>query len=222
VTHSDLQPAEGRKDHDLGFERLVFFSDAVFAIGITLLVLDLKLQVGPHGEILLGRLIPKLLGFVISFSVTALFWLAHHRLFKTLRAESAALRGVNLVFLASVVFLAFPSSLITEYVAQPWAVIVYALSVAVTGLLMAVLVLVARRPALMSDGETQGGTVQFLARSLSVPVVFISTCFVAPQQPLLAMLLWMLLPAVRRGMEVVGARIGRDMDQKAAASAPVS
>jgi uncharacterized membrane protein len=130
------------KIHDLGFERLVFFSDAVFAIAITLLVLDLKLQTGPQGQILFDRLVPKLIGFVISFSVTAFYWLAHHRLFKTLRAEDPWLRAVNLVFLACVVFLAFPSSVVSEYVAVPWAVIFYALSVATTGLMLAALVLV--------------------------------------------------------------------------------
>ena len=205
--------------HDLGFERLVFFSDAVFAIAITLLVLDLRLQTGPHGQILIDRLVPKLVGFVISFSVTAFYWLAHHRLFKTLRAEDPWLRAINLVFLGCVVFLAFPSSVVSEYVAVPWAVIFYALSVATTGLMLAALVLVARRPKLMRAQETKGGTLRLFLRALGAPMVFISTCFIAPLYPLPAMLIWMVLPFVNRGLEWIGAQLGLKQDRAALAPA---
>jgi uncharacterized membrane protein len=201
------------KIHDLGFERLVFFSDAVFAIAITLLVLDLKLQTGPQGQILFDRLVPKLIGFVISFSVTAFYWLAHHRLFKTLRAEDPWLRAVNLVFLACVVFLAFPSSVVSEYVAVPWAVIFYALSVATTGLMLAALVLVSRRPTLMMPGETKGGTLRLFLRSLGTPMVFIITGFIAPRYPLQAMLCWMTVPLAIRGMGWIGIKAGHRLDR---------
>ena len=201
--------------HDLGFERLVFFSDAVFAIGITLLVLDLKLQTGPHGEILWDRLVPKLMGFVVSFAVTSFYWLAHHRLFKTLKAESAGLRGINLVFLASVVFLAFPTSVVSEHTAEPWAVIFYAASVATTGLLLAALVLVARRAPLMRAGETRERTFGLVLRALGAPVVFIGSCFVAPSDPLLAMLLWMTVPVSIRVLGWLGTQIGRRIDARA-------
>lgn len=197
---------------DLGFERLVFFSDAVFAIAITLLVLDLKLQTDPQGHILYDRLVPKLIGFVISFSVTALYWLAHHRLFKTLHTEDPRLRVVNLAFLASIVFLAFPSSVVSEYVAVPWAVTFYALSVAATGLLLASLVLVARRRSLMRPEETTGGTLRLLLRALGAPIVFIGSCFIARQYPLQAMLSWMVLPVVIRVLEWTGTQLGRRID----------
>ena len=205
---------------NLGFERLVFFSDAIFAIAITILVLDLKLQVGPHGEILLGKLIPKLIGFVVSFSVTGLYWLAHHRLFKTLQAESATLRVVNLFFLASVVFLAFPTSVISEYVATPWAVIFYALSVSSTGLLMALLVLVARRPEMMRPEETRGGTWILFLRALGPPLVFSGSCLWVEQDPTVAMLLWMTLPVVIRLLHSAGSRIGKQVDRRAVSSRP--
>ena len=207
-------------DKDLGFERLVFFSDAIFAIAITILVLDLKLQVGPHGEILFDKLISKLTGFVVSFSVTGLYWLAHHRLFKTLKAESPTLRVVNLIFLAGVVFLAFPTSVISERVATPWAVIFYALSVAATGLMLCVLIPVARRPALMRTGETRGGTLQLCLRALAPPLVFTGTCFVADQQPSTAMLLWLTLPVAIRVLSFTGAQIGARMDRRVVSARP--
>ena len=194
MTQADIPPTSEKSAHDLGFERLVFFSDAVFAIAITLLVLDLKLQTGPHGDILWDRLIPKVLGFVISFSVTSFYWLAHHRLFKTLRAESVWLRSTNLVFLGCVVFLAFPTSVISEHPTTTWAVIFYALSVSSTGLLMALLVLVARRPEMMRPEETRGGTWILFLRALGPPLVFSGSCLWVEQDPTVAMLLWMTLP----------------------------
>ena len=200
---------------DLGFERLVFFSDAVFAIAITLLVLDLKLQTGPDGVIHLDKVIPKLIGFVISFSVTAFYWLAHHRLFKTLKGEDGWLRAANFLFLACVVFLPFPSSVVSEYVAMPWAVIFYALSVAATGLALACLVLVSRRRTLMQAGETTGGTLRLFGRALGAPLVFISTCFVATDYPLPAMLMWMVLPMVNRLLAFAGSVVGRQVDARA-------
>jgi len=203
----------GSKGHDLGFERLVFFSDAVFAIAMTLLVLDLRLQTGPQGQILIDRLVPKLIGFVISFSVTSFYWLDHHRLFKTLRAEDPWLRAVNLVFLGCVVFLAFPTSVISEYVATPWAVILYALSVATTGLVKFCLVLVSRRPGLMQPGEATGCTLRLGVRALAVPTVFIGTCLLAVHYPSQAMLSWMVLPIVIRGLDWIGAKAGHRLDR---------
>src|ERR1700723_51476 len=95
---------EGRK---LGFERFIFFSDAVFAIAITLLVLDLKV---PNADAFaLAPLIPKLLGFGISFYVIGRYWLAHHQLFEAVEGYDGLLLGANLWFLASIAFLPFPT-----------------------------------------------------------------------------------------------------------------
>ena len=208
-----LHGSEPGPEPGLGFERLVFFSDAVFAIGITLLVLDLKLPLDAHGEVDLDRLAPKLLGFVISFMVTGLYWLAHHRLFETLRDQDGLLRGVNLIYLACVVFLAFPSSVVTEHPTATWAVIFYALSVAATGLMHVVLVLVARRPALIRAGETTGGTASMAIRALGAPLTFIATTFVALERPLLAAQLWMVLPLTIRLAGLVGRTAGRAIDK---------
>ncbi len=93
----------------LSFERVVFFSDAVFAIVITLLVLELKVpHVTEHTESALRHalfeLFPRVIGFVVSFLIIGLMWIEHHRIFRyidnynsrTVVAESraAALRFV--------------------------------------------------------------------------------------------------------------------------------
>ena len=181
----------------LGFERLVFFSDAVFAIAITLLVLDLRLPPPVHGALDIGPVIPKLIGFVISFFVIGIYWLSHHRLFDTLRDQDSPLRVVNLVFLAAIVFLPFPTSVVSEMAGSAGPVVFYALSVSAVGLMLVVLALTARRSSLMRPGETRGGTARWVIRSLAAPLVFLATTLVAPSNPTLAMLLWIgVAPAV--------------------------
>jgi len=75
MTPQPHEPAHG-PSHQL--ERLVFFSDAIFAIAITLLVLDLKLPPDSHGIIKWDEIIPKLFAFALSFFVIGVYWLNHH------------------------------------------------------------------------------------------------------------------------------------------------
>lgn len=105
----------------LGLERVIFFSDAVFAIAVTLLALDIRL---PAGEPLLDetQLLEQLiglwhayLGYFISFMVIGIFWMAHHRKFRLVRHYDSRLMMLNLLLLMVVAFLPFPSSLISRY-----------------------------------------------------------------------------------------------------------
>jgi uncharacterized membrane protein len=98
MTQPTSEPPHG-PSHQL--ERLVFFSDAIFAIAITLLVLDLKLAPDSHGVIIWDEIGPKLFAFALSFFVIGIYWLNHHQLFGALRTEDGALRWVNLLFLGT-------------------------------------------------------------------------------------------------------------------------
>jgi uncharacterized membrane protein len=194
------------------FERLVFFSDAVFAIAITLLVLDLKAPAGALDANSLHVIFPKVLGFGISFFVIGIYWMAHHELFGTLEREDGPLKVANLAFLASIVFLPFPTSLIAGSVNSTASVAFYALSVASVGLLLVVLALVARRPALMRAGETRGRTLHFVTRSMAAPAVFILSAVVAIWRPNTAALIWLAVwPAVRIG-NLTGRALQRSID----------
>ena len=68
----------------LEYDRVLYFSDAVFAIAITLLIVDLRvpdvddLQSGQQ----LRDTLPQIGGFALSFAVIGLFWTGHHRLFR--------------------------------------------------------------------------------------------------------------------------------------------
>src|SRR3954451_206688 len=86
----------------LGLERVIFFSDAVFAIVITLLVLPLTAEIElPEGARDLAQQVwelwPRVLSFVVSFLVIGQFWIAHHHMFTHVRRYDQALLWFNLV-----------------------------------------------------------------------------------------------------------------------------
>lgn len=132
----------GVEPDQLGLERLIFFSDAVFAIAITLLTLDIRL---PPQETLLddAQLFMELTGmwheylaYFISFLVIGVFWMAHHRKYRFIKQYDNRLMLLNLLFLMVVAFIPFPSSIISKY-SERTATIFYALMMALAGLLLA-------------------------------------------------------------------------------------
>jgi len=96
-----------------GLERLIFFSDAVFAIVITLLVIDIHaphLRFGSPDRdywIALVNLAPEFLGFFISFFVIGFFWAGHHRALSLAAHYSQRLLFPNLMLLAAVAAMPF-------------------------------------------------------------------------------------------------------------------
>ena len=102
-------------------ERLVLFSDAVFAIAITLLVIEIKIpdeHVGVTDEKLLQSLLylmPKFIGFIISFMLIGVYWTVHHRMFGWVTRFSRKLLLLNLVFLFFVALMPFSTGFYSEY-----------------------------------------------------------------------------------------------------------
>jgi TMEM175 potassium channel family protein len=103
-------------------ERTVFFSDAVFAIAITLLALELRVPEIPtdpaSGQELAAKLLelwPGFVSFVLSFWLVGSYWIAHHRHFRYLRGYDRRVLVVNLLFLMWVVLVPFSTSLLGEY-----------------------------------------------------------------------------------------------------------
>ena len=135
---------EAAEQDQSGLERLVFFSDAVFAIAITLLVLQIELPAGAEAfdnRQLLDGLIAiwqKYLAYVISFLVIGTFWVSHHRKFRLIHRYDGTLLLLNVLTLMFVAFLPFPSSVISINPNRT-ATIFYALIVALVALLMAVM-----------------------------------------------------------------------------------
>ncbi|MHB8730205.1 MAG: TMEM175 family protein [bacterium] len=100
--------------------RLEAFSDGVFAIAMTLLVLDLKVPpVTPAGPPLWDALLrqwPAYLAFVTSFATVGIMWINHHLNFTLIRRTDHTLLVLNLLLLLGVTFLPFPTALVAAYV----------------------------------------------------------------------------------------------------------
>jgi uncharacterized membrane protein len=118
--------------------RLEAFSDGVFAVAITLLVLNIKIpgiDVPPAKllddlhlwPVLLGQW-PSLVAYVTSFATIGIMWLNHHRLFKQIKRTDTGLLLLNLLLLLLIVFVPVPTALLAEYIVKPYqhaAAIIY-------------------------------------------------------------------------------------------------
>lgn len=122
-------------------ERLVFFSDAVFAIAITLLVIELH---PPHlawnaGDrphlVALAHLVPSFVGFATSFFVIGAFWAGHHRAFALARSWDDQLIAPNLMLLCAVAAMPFFTAYMSGNGTERVPVALYCLWLIVSGLL---------------------------------------------------------------------------------------
>ncbi len=133
--------SHGEDDESVGSNvgRVLAFSDGVFAIAATLLVLNLKLPRNLHGPALhhaVSVLEGNLESAVITFAVIGLFWLGHHRLWTGIDRVDQRLLVLNLAFLGLMVVLPFAAQVLGDYGDHEGAVIAYALLISVASLLL--------------------------------------------------------------------------------------
>lgn len=135
VEQKSLSSVERGKD----LSRVGSFSDGVFAIAITLLVLQLEVPagIGNTAELWrgLGEQAPDLISFAISFAVIGRFWYLHHRFMQMVREFDPRLIALNLLYLAMVVLIPFTSEILGQYGLDiPMVVIIYIGNVALVTL----------------------------------------------------------------------------------------
>ncbi|MEO6217898.1 MAG: TMEM175 family protein [Sphingomonas bacterium] len=161
-----------RPDHPL--ERLIFFSDAVFAIAITLLIIEVHAPHVPQGSPdkayidALLHLFPNLVGFFISFFVIGAFWAGHHRAFALAGHYSEKLNGPNLMMLCSVAFMPFTTAFMSSNMGMTVPALVYAISLMVTGLLNIRLIRIVTSPPVVSESVPRDRIAYVRARGPAV------------------------------------------------------
>jgi uncharacterized membrane protein len=102
--------------------RVEAFSDGVFAVAITLLVLQFTVPVVQSGHLfssLLGQW-PQLATFIASFLTVGVVWVNHHSIFKGLRKVDRTIQFINLVLLLTVVLVPYPTQLLGHYLNSGW------------------------------------------------------------------------------------------------------
>jgi len=123
--------------------RLEAFSDGVFAIAITLLILEIRLPTTDwHTDAALReallRLWPSYLAYFISFLLIGMIWMNHHRMFRHIRRGDGMLLGLNILLLLSVAFIPFPTHVLAEAVhagaGQRTAIVFYGLVLVIGGI----------------------------------------------------------------------------------------
>jgi uncharacterized membrane protein len=127
-------------ERDPRLDRLFALVDGVYAIALTLLAVELVLpRASEHvqGEDLLRSILaswPKMLGFLTSFTVVAIFWHGHHRAFHYVRRFDGRLDWLTLGQLLCIAFVPFPTAILGEHVSDPVAQEFYFATILVRGL----------------------------------------------------------------------------------------
>ena len=141
------------EEHLRSPDRVVFLSDGVFAIVLTILVLDIRV---PHNlshesfRHALDELKPTLVAWIISFLITGMFWVAHRDIFARLRTVNRDLVWLNLLFLLPAALIPFAASVLGEYPSDRVAIQLYgAVAIAVSAMRLIMYWYVVRHPALL-------------------------------------------------------------------------
>jgi uncharacterized membrane protein len=196
-----LRAREGETGRDR--DRIVNLSDGVFAIAITLLVLDIRVPDIPENMVpsqLPGALLslwPKYLGYILSFVGISAFWLIHHSIFRPIRSYDRILLYLNFLFLMVVAFVPFPTSLLGEYGDHQLPVAIYAATLAVGRLLLTAIHWYSTRDDRLLDGPQDPATVRFfLIRGLTIPTIFLLSIGISFFSVSVAIWTWLVMLAV--------------------------
>jgi len=188
---SDHLQHELKKEFQL--ERMILFSDAVFAIAITLLAIEIKLpaelklenntiiQLDRHtatDNLLLhglAEMIGKFIGFFISFFIIGLYWTIHHRMFGYVINYNRKLLWLNLIFLMAIVLMPFSTGFYSEYAVHflKVPVIVYTVNIIFLGIMNYILWNYVANPRhQLATGISSVEKKYFGMRAIMVPGIF--------------------------------------------------
>jgi uncharacterized membrane protein len=198
AAESDQPAATASRGLERGrqLDRVNAFSDGLFTISATLLVLSIDVPDIPKGEV--SAKLPEAIGhlfsgqiptYFLSFWVIAVFWLRHHELFGRLARSDTRFAAINLLFLAFVSLLPFPTELLGQYGREPLVVALYAGNLVILSLLLRWLAHEAERAHLLHPGlravdraaELRGRTT-FVLFVISIPLAWV--------EPRLSMACW--------------------------------
>jgi len=174
--------------------RVEALSDGVFAIVITLLILDIRVPDVEYNQLLssLIALLPRIFAYVISFGVIGVYWLAHHQSLQLIGRLNGFLIWLNFLYLLAVSFMPFPTALLGRYPMQPIPIVIYGLNLIVANATGLALTLYLR-----AHPELGSGLAHRASHKSLFLYGFVNLSYV------LAMLLGFLAPAMSYGIFVV-------------------
>lgn len=197
---------ELRKEFQL--ERMILFSDAVFAIAITLLVIEIKIPEIPRNEVTdrlllhrLAEIIPKFVGFLISFLLIGQYWIVHHRMFGYVIDFTQRLIWLNIFFLLGIALMPFSTGFYSEYAGVPviTPVIFYTGNIALMGTINFCMWQYISNPKRKLTENLSPAMAKYSSlRSLLVTAVFVIFSFVYLSSPYIAAFIPISIPLILR------------------------
>jgi TMEM175 potassium channel family protein len=180
--------------------RVLALSDGVFAIIITLLVLEIHVPELTQGHSLneaLAELRPSLVAFVISFILAGMYWVGHRDLFTLIRRTDRGLVWLNIVYLLPLSLMPFAAGMLGHYDQEPVALRIYGLVLVAIALMRAVMWLYAtNRPHLLwqrlDDRQRRAG----LALTVFPGLVYLLAFLVAPATPTVSLVIYAVVPVL--------------------------
>ncbi|WP_406719555.1 TMEM175 family protein [Streptomyces althioticus] len=176
-------------------------SDGVFAIAITLLVLDIHVPQGLDSDGFhqaLGDVVPNLGAYAISLAVLAGFWRDHRAIFHRVRLVDADVIGLTVLGLGLAALLPFPTALVSEYGDESTSVVIYSAAVASLGAVhLALAAVVARRPWLHGDAQPLRNEFLYAVDLGTMVAVFLVTIPLALVVGPAAMWWWLVLVPIK-------------------------
>jgi len=166
-----------------GIGRILALSDGVFAIALTLLILDIAVPATTSDDDLAKVLLdlwPRYLAYALSFLVISRFWVIHRQAFRLIVRGDPALVWLNLLLLLFISFLPFPTAVLGEHTGSPAAAVLYAVAVCLTSTASAAYFWYASgRGNLLGPDVGRAYIRAMRARALSGPVFFALTVPIA-------------------------------------------
>ncbi len=119
--------------------RVEALTDGIFAVAMTLLILDVKVPVVSHPAELTREVLalwPKCLSYMISFVMLGIYWVGQHNQFHLIRRTDRALLWINILFMMSISFVPFSTALLSTYPREQTAVVVYGVNLVMIGFIL--------------------------------------------------------------------------------------
>ncbi|HEV2750623.1 MAG TPA: TMEM175 family protein [Gemmatimonadales bacterium] len=178
-----------------GTARVEAFSDGVFAIAITLLILEIRVPPAGGERGLWAGLValwPSYVAFVLSFFVILIMWVNHHELIRLVRAVGYPFMFANGLLLLTVTFVPFPTAVLAEHLATadaPAAAAFYCGTFIINALAWGLVFLAIVRGRLYRS-DVDAATIERIRRAyVAGPIVYIVATLVALKQPVLGLAL---------------------------------
>lgn len=190
---------ESGSKRQYGLDRVLGFSDGVFAFAITLLVLDLvvpQLAKGAPATEVPGLLFQELQSFInyfLSFFIVGVWWNAHHSMFSRIKRSNGTLNWLNLLFLLWISLTPFFTKLLDSYGIIQFTVVLYALEQAAAGGFLTLTWSYASTHQLEDKGLSESEKRRILTRVSIPPAVFLLSIGVSFVSPTAATFSWLLM-----------------------------